>query len=155
LLLSLALSQAGFPNNLARAEVDFLPLIIEVGTTVDLVEGLDGEILPAPLLAARRGLDLVRPGDGGASLCCLPPFAAASCRLADGLDELRNLPQGGTVLGVVGQQLVLPALLPGLLPACSPHQALQPGGVRLRPFATEISGHLLEPVGEGGEVDAG
>ena len=142
-------------TDLAGAEEDLLPLVVEVGTAVDVVEVLEGELGPAPLPAARRDLDLVRPGDGGAAWAAVAPFASAACRLADGLDELRDLPQGGTVLGVVGEQLVLPDGLPGLLPACPPHQALEAGGVLVRPGAAEVAADLLQPVGEGGEVHAG
>ena len=108
---------AGPPDHLVGAEEDLLSLVVEVGTAVDVVEVLEGEVRAAPLPAARRDLDLVRPGDGGATWASVAPFASAACRLADSLDELRDLPQGGTVLGVVGQQLLLPALAPWPAPS--------------------------------------
>ena len=45
----------------------FSRLVVEVGTAVDVVEVLEGELGAAPLPAARRAGDLVRPGDGGAA----------------------------------------------------------------------------------------
>ena len=90
----LAVPQAGPPDRLAGAEEDLLPLVVEVGTAVDVVEVLEGELRPAPLPAARRGCDLVRPGDGGADRADVASFAPASCGLADGLDELRRPSSG-------------------------------------------------------------
>ena len=103
-LLSLAVAQAGPPDRLAGAEEDLLPLVVEVGTAVDVVEVLEGELGSAPL---RCGSTVQRPRpprrqrglQDGATASVSP----ASCGLADGLDELRHLLQGGTVLGVVGR----------------------------------------------------
>ena len=135
--------QAGSPDRLAGAEEDLLSLIVEVGTAVDVVEILDGELRPTPLPTAGRCRDLVCPGDSGPIRGCLAPFTSAAGCFADSLDELRDLPQGGTVLGVVSEELVFPALLPCLFPASPPHQALQPGGVLFRPCAAEVPAHVL------------
>src|SRR5258707_130985 len=80
--------------------------------------------------------------DGEPRLSSLAPFPAASCGLADSLDELRPLLQGRTVLRVVGQGLLLPAGLPDLLPACPPHQALESRGVHLGPNAAQVAADL-------------
>src|SRR5215471_9778984 len=125
LLLLLPLSQTGPPDNRAGADEDLLPLVVEVGTAVDVVEVLEGETLPAPLLLGRLGGEVARPGDWRAGRwdnCAL--FSLAS-NLADGLAELCHLPQGNTVLRVVGQELFFPDRLPALLPACPPHQGLE------------------------------
>src|SRR5947208_2837478 len=52
------------PYRLAGSEVDLLSLVVEVGTAVDVVEVLKHERRSAPLLATRRGHDLVCPSDG-------------------------------------------------------------------------------------------
>ena len=91
------------PDDPVGAEEHLLSLVVEVGTAVDVVEVFEGEVGAAPPPAARRDLDLVRPGDGGATSASVASFASAASRLTDGLDELRDLHQGGTVLGVVGR----------------------------------------------------
>src|SRR5262249_5507333 len=73
------------PYRLAGSEVDLLSLVVEPGTAVDVVEVLEGERRSGPLPAARRGRDLVCPGDGGAPLSEFFPFAPAACGLADSL----------------------------------------------------------------------
>jgi hypothetical protein len=120
-----------------------------------VVKVFKGEVGTAPPPAARRNLDLVGPGDRGTTWAYVAPLALAASRLTDGLDELRDLPQGGTVLGVVGQQLILPTLIPGLFPPCPPHQTLEPRGIRLGPGAAEVVADFLQAVPECGEVHAG
>ena len=83
------------------------------------------------------------------------PLAPAPCCVPHGLHELRHLHQGGTVLGVVGDQLVLPALFSGPLPACPPHQTLEAGSAHVCPGAAEEVADFLQTVGECGEVHAG
>ena len=52
--LCFAALEASPSDRLAGAEEDLLPLVVEVGTTVDVIEVLKGEVRPAPLPAARR-----------------------------------------------------------------------------------------------------
>src|SRR5262249_35933030 len=105
--------------------------------------------------SARMDDDLVCPGDLGTLRVVYSFLAPLSGRLTDGVDKLRDLPQGSAVLGVVGQQLVFPARVPRLLPTCPPHQALEASGVLGCPSAPQVAANVLEPVGEGGEVDVG
>src|SRR3954454_1958684 len=111
-----AAARASPSDCLAGPEEHLLPLVVEVGTLVDVVEVREGELGTAELSAARQPADLIRPRDGwvrqGGGVC-----TPASCGFADGLDAVRHLFQGGTVFGVVGEQLVLPTPVPGLLPA--------------------------------------
>jgi hypothetical protein len=90
------LRQAGLPDGLAGAEEDLLPLAVEARTPTDVVEVLDRELDAAPLPAAWRCCNLVRPGDPrhrGRGGC---RFAPVPVRLADGLDAFRDgsLPLG-------------------------------------------------------------
>src|SRR5262249_544876 len=118
-LRPLAAMQARFLECLAGADVYLLSLILQPATALNAGEVVHDELAAAPLAAARRSRNLVGPGDhwGRGGVCC--PFLPILCGIADGLDELRNPHQGDAILGVVGEEFVLPALLPGLLPACS------------------------------------
>src|SRR5262249_43892188 len=105
----LGVQQTGSSDRLASAEVNLLALVVEERTAVDVLELLKCESRPAPFLANHRGEDLVRPGYLVACRVVVYTFLTPpSRRFGDDLDELRNLPQGGTVLGVVGQELILP-----------------------------------------------
>src|SRR5262249_45757889 len=147
----LAVMETGRPDRLAGSEVDLLPLVVEPGAAIDVVEVLHRELDAAPIAPTRRGRDLVRPGYQGGGLAAVRTFAPAPCSLADGLDELGHLLQGCTILRVVSQELVLPDGLPGLLPLGPPDQALEPGGVLLRPSAAQVSPDILEPIRVSGE----
>src|SRR6266481_4307698 len=111
-----------------------------------MIEVLDRESRLAEFPPARRPGDLVRPSNGGATEGCLTTFASVAGCFAHGLDELRDLLQGGTVLCVVAEQLVLPTLLAHLLPACPPHQALEARGIFVRPGVAEVPGDILQAV---------
>src|SRR5262249_25002739 len=60
-LSPIAVTPAGPPDQLAGAEVDLLPLIVEPGAAVNVVEIRDSELDVPPLAATRRGRDLIRP----------------------------------------------------------------------------------------------
>src|SRR3954464_1623389 len=60
----LAAVHASPSDPLAGPEEYPLPLVVEVGTLVDMVEVREGELGPAKLPAVRLPADLVGPGDG-------------------------------------------------------------------------------------------
>ena len=60
-----------------------------------------------------------------------------------------------TVLGIIGEQLLLEAWLVRCFPFGSPHQSMKPSGVSLGPAKAEVSCDVFQAVRVGWEIDLG
>src|SRR5438132_3059241 len=108
---------------------------------------------PAEFSAHRGHPDVLGPrhrSPGGA----IDPTAAGSLLVDDFGDALSNPPQGGAVLGVVGDKFLLDGIPAARLPRPSPRYTLGTGGVATRPSATKVGTHVFQPIRVSREVDS-
>src|SRR5262245_17122249 len=120
----------------AGADVDPLSLIVEVAAFVNEIVVGTGESDSGPLSVIREGIRRLGPWDAGRCLVTRSSARFAVCRYDLG-DHLRHPLQGGAILQVVSQELVLEFLSVAPLPPPPPHQAEYSRGVLLRPREAE------------------
>src|SRR5262249_10287098 len=144
---SLGLPDTGLLDGLVGAEVDFLPLVVEISTLPDVVEVKEGSRSVVPIGPARRATLLLRTPDSQAPLTARALEVFLSVQVTAVADERLYLLQGRTVLHVVHRQLALPLLGVTGLPPLPPSDALQPRCIRLGPRAAQTASHILQAVG--------
>jgi hypothetical protein len=138
----------------ARADVDMIPLVIEIGAPADELEVGEDVLVQPPHPSGPGAVDVIdeadfrrgRPGArtgliGGGPYCGL-------------LDEVDNSHQGQAVFEVICEDLLLPAVVTARLPPPAPHDALDRRG-NFRPLEAEQAADVLEAIGVGAEVEMG
>src|SRR5260370_33413396 len=113
-------------ESLTGANEHSLPLVIEVGAAIDVLEVGVEEANFAPLTFIPCPVEIRHRGQGRVANGTRPGPGRRADRVTGGVDELRPALQGRTVLQVVGYQPLLPLFIARGLPPPPPYHALGP-----------------------------
>ena len=107
-------------------DIDFISLVVEIGTVIDEGKIGNDEIGSAPFSAARRRIERFHVGDRISIIAGRLSVVRPEAMVTEDMEELRHLAQRQTVFHVVGRELLFEGCGFGCLPLSPPHDALWP-----------------------------